>query len=253
MHGSHALGAGLATLRAALATRDLRRVQAAWAATSLGNWAFWVLLAIYAYDSAGAAGVGIAAVARMLPAGVAAPFTSLLADRRSRRDILLSAALIRAFALALAGVAVYVGAPFAAVLVLCAVQTVAETAVRPAQAALLPLLARTPQQLGAANAAWSGVDSAGFLVGSLAGGLIAAGPGIATGFGMTAVALLFSALTLQRLPRDAPPPHRAARAGERLATEVLSGFSVGAEASPAAARGRRPWPSRRSSRAPPTC
>jgi hypothetical protein len=37
---------GLATLRAAQSTRDLRRVQLAWAATSVGNRAFFVLLAI---------------------------------------------------------------------------------------------------------------------------------------------------------------------------------------------------------------
>jgi predicted MFS family arabinose efflux permease len=117
-------------------------------------------------------------------------------------------------------------APFALVLVIAAVQTVAETAIMPAQAALMPLLARTPEQLGAANAVTSGVESAGFLVGALAGGLAAAGPGIAAGFAATAAALLLAAVVLRRLPHDPPPPHRKAHEGARLATEVLSGFSV---------------------------
>ena len=161
---------GLSTLRTALATRELRHLQAAWAATSLGNWAFYILLSIYAFEAGGAAGVGLAAVARMLPAGIAAPFTSLLADRGSRRDLLLRATLVRALALALAAAAVAVEAPFAIVVVVAAVQTVAESAVKPAQSALLPDLARTPEQLGAANAVLNGVENVGFLIGALAGG-----------------------------------------------------------------------------------
>ena len=226
MQGGRAARAGIATLRSALATRDLRRIQAAWAATSLGNWAFFVLIAIYAYDAQGAAGVGLAVVVRMLPAGLAAPFTSLLADRRSRRDLLMWATVIRALALAVTAAAVVANLPLAVVLALTAVETVASTAVRPAQAALLPLLARTPDQLGAANAAWSLIDNAGFLIGSLMGGFLAAGPGVATGFGATAAAFLIAAVVVQRVPRDAPPPHRVARAGARVRTEVLSGFSV---------------------------
>ena len=217
---------GLATLRSALGTRELRHLQAAWAATSLGNWAFFILLSIYAFEADGAAGVGLAAVVRMLPAGLAAPFTSLLADRGSRRDLLMWSTLTRALALALAAAAVFAKAPFAIVLVVATVQTVAETAVKPAQSALLPLLARTPEQLGSANAVLNAVENLGFLIGALAGGLVAAGPGIAPGLAATAVALLLAVLALRRLPRDAPPPHREAEAGARLANEVLAGFSV---------------------------
>src|SRR5215217_1352661 len=211
-------------LRAALATPELRRVQAAWIASALGYWASFVLIAIYAFDQGGAAAVGLAALARMLPAGVTAPFTSLLADRRSRRDVLLQATLVRALALALTVVAVALEAPLALVLVLAAVQTIAGTAAKPAQASLLPLLARTPEQLAAANACWSGIDSVGYFAGSLLGGLLAAGPGVDVGFAATTVAFLVAALVLRPLPRDVPPPHREARDGERLSAEVLAGF-----------------------------
>ena len=142
MDGTDAVRGGLATLRAAFATPLLRRAQYAWAATALGNWAFFVLLAIYAYDQGGAAAVGLAALARMLPAGLSAPLTSLLVDRRSRRDVLLVATVTRALALALTVVAVEGDAPLGIVLALAAVQTIAATAAKPAQAALLPLLAR---------------------------------------------------------------------------------------------------------------
>lgn len=170
------LRAGFATFRAALATPELRRVQAAWTAGAIGNWAFFVVLAIYAFDEGGATAVGLAALARMLPAGLTAPFTSLLADRRSRRDLLLEATLVRALSLAAIVAAVALDASLAVVLVLAAVQTIACTAAKPAQASLLPLLARSPEQLAAANAAWSGIDSAGFCAGALLGGALAAGP-----------------------------------------------------------------------------
>jgi len=41
---------GLATLRVALATPELRRVHVAWGAVALGKWAFFVLLAVYAFE-----------------------------------------------------------------------------------------------------------------------------------------------------------------------------------------------------------
>jgi MFS family permease len=215
---------GFLTLREALATPELRRVQVAGAASSLGNWAFFIVLAIYAFEQGGAAAVGLAALARMLPAGLAAPLTSLLADRRSRRDLLLEASAARALAVAVIVGAVLVDASLALVLVLAAVQTIAWIAAKPAQAALLPLLARTPEQLAATNAASSAIDSAAFCAGALLGGALAAGPGVNAGFAATAGAYGLAWLILRGLPRDAPAPHRVPRAGARQSDEVLAGF-----------------------------
>src|SRR6478672_3171132 len=90
-------GSGLwNSLGSALATADLRRLQLAWGASAVGGWVFFVALAVYAYDEGGTAAVGAAALVRMVPAGLAAPLTGLLADRHPRRDVLLGSALIRA-------------------------------------------------------------------------------------------------------------------------------------------------------------
>ena len=220
------LRAGLATLRAALATPELRRVQASWAAISLGTWTVFVVLAIYAYDEGGAAAVGVAALVRMLPAGLSAPFTSLLADRRSRRDLLHEAAAVQAVALVLIVAAVALAAPLAVVLALAAVQMIAFSAANPAQAALLPLLARSPEQLAAANVATYGIESAGYCVGSVIGGVLVASAGVEAGFAAAAAAFALGVIALRGLPRDAPPPHREARAGARLSHEVLAGFAA---------------------------
>src|SRR4051795_7084754 len=85
-----------ASLSAGLATPALRRVQLAWAASSLGSWTFFVALAVYAYDAGGAAAGGAPAVVPMVPAGLAAPAAGVLVDRAPRRDVLLAATALRA-------------------------------------------------------------------------------------------------------------------------------------------------------------
>jgi MFS family permease len=216
----------LEAIRAAFGTADLRRLQFGWAASSVGTWAFMVVLAVYAYDAGGASAVGVAALVRMLPAAFTAPITSLLADRSSRRDVMMWATLVRAGSLALVAAAVAAGAPFAVVLVFAAVFTIASTAIKPAQAALLPTLARTPEQLAASNAAWSGIDNAGFLIGAILGGTLVAGTSAELAFAVTAADFLLAALLIHRIPRDPRPAHRDPLPGARLVREARSGIDT---------------------------
>src|SRR4051794_29103807 len=109
-----------ASLASALSTPDLRRLQVAWAAAAVGGWIFFVTLAVYAYDSGGGAAVGAAALVRMVPAGLAAPLTGLLADRYPRRDVLLLSVVTRAALLGATAAAVAAGMPLAVVLALAA-------------------------------------------------------------------------------------------------------------------------------------
>ena len=157
--------------------REIVRLQAVWAAAALAKWAFTILVAIVAYGEGGVVGVGIAALARAVPPAVLAPWIALLVDRSSRVAALRVSCAVRASGMAAASVAVSTGAPLPVVLAAVVVVTVADTAHRPAQAALLPGLARTPAELARANTAWSVLDSAGFLVGSLLVGVLVAGAG----------------------------------------------------------------------------
>ena len=70
--------------------------------------------------------------------------------------MLLAATLARALLLAAAALAVALDAPFALLLVLATLFTVAATAHKPAQAALLPRLAPDRARQAAANALWTG-------------------------------------------------------------------------------------------------
>jgi MFS family permease len=210
-------------LSEALATPNLRRLQLSWAASAVGGWIFFVTLAVYAYDAGGAAAVGIAALVRMVPAGLAAPVAGLLADRHPRRDVMLGAIVVRAILLTALAAGVSAGVPIGVVLVGAALFTVVTTAHKPAQAALLPHLAQTPRQLGASNAVWSGIDNAAFLVGSLLAGALIANAGTTTAFFVTAGVFAFAALPLARIPRDPVPDYRLAGTGERAPIKDLAG------------------------------
>jgi MFS family permease len=209
----------------ALATTQLRRLQLAWTAASVGSWTFFIVLAVYAYNEGGATAVGVAALARMVPAGLAAPLVGVIVDRRSRRDVLLAITIGRALLLAGIAAAVAVAAPLAVVLALSAALTALATAHKPAQAALLPALAETPRQIAASNAVLTAVDSAGFLAGSLLGGVLVAAASVETAFLVTAGVFAAAAWPLARIPRDPIPVYREqAEDAERALEELSSGF-----------------------------
>src|SRR4051794_39550769 len=193
-------------VREALATADLRRLQIAWAAAAVGGWAFMVALAVHAYAVGGAAAVGLAALVRMVPAGLAAPVMGHAADRFPRRDVLLAATLARALLLAAAAAAVAADAPFPLLLVLATLFTVASAAHKPAQAALLPHLAPEPSRQAAANALWSGIDNAAFVAGALAGGLLVAAFGAAAAFAAAALTFAAAAALLARITEGGSDP-----------------------------------------------
>ena len=103
-------------LRTTLANRDLTRIELAWASASLGNWAFSILLALYAYRQGGTGAVALALMVRMLPSGLAAPYMSMLVDRHSRRSVLVWTSVIRTVSLAAAAAAAAAGTPLGVVL-----------------------------------------------------------------------------------------------------------------------------------------
>jgi hypothetical protein len=208
----------------AFATPDLRRVQLAWSLSAIASWAVFVALAVYAYDAGGAAAVGLAALVRMVPAGLAAPLAGLLADRRPRRDVLVGSLAARAVTIGAVVAAVAVSAPAGVVFALAALFTIEAAAHRPAQAALLPTLVETPRQLAACNAIWSGVDNAAFLVGSVVGGALIALAGVDAAFGLSAALFAVAAIPVLRIARDPIPAYRADDPGSHPLRGTLAGF-----------------------------
>ena len=166
----------------------------------------------------------MAVLVRMLPAALAAPSVALLADRHSRRTVLTVSAGARAALTALVALAVAADQSLAVVLALVAALNVAETAHRPAQAALLAQLARTPTELAAGNVAWSAFDNVAFLAGSLLAGVLAAAAGLDVGFAVCVVPYLVATLLLARLPHDRPPELLEEAEAPPVVSELLAGF-----------------------------
>jgi MFS family permease len=158
---------------AALASRNenVRRAQLAWGTAITAEWGYFVALGVFAYHTGGASAVGLAGLVRLLPAGVVAPSAASLGDRIRRERLLLGAALLGAVALAGSAVAAFADSE-SGVFAAAALFGISSTLIRPTLQALLPSLTRTPEELVAANAATSTVESLGTLVGPLVAGVL---------------------------------------------------------------------------------
>ncbi|HSD75953.1 MAG TPA: MFS transporter, partial [Solirubrobacteraceae bacterium] len=201
---------------------DLRRLLLALAGSYVGYWGFTVAMAVWAYGRGGAALVGVAAFARLAPAALLGPFTGLIADRWSRTRVMVACDLLRAALLAGVAAAIWSDAPAAVVIAPVALVSVAGGVFRPAQAALMPALARTPEQLTAANAAASTIESTGIFVGPALGGLLLLVAATHVVFLAVAATLVASALLVLRIsvrPRAAPRPD----ADEHIVRQLLAG------------------------------
>ena len=190
----------------------LLRVLAAYLLFILTEYAVWIAMLVFAYNRGGTAVAGLVAVAQLAPAAVVAPVAASLADRRSPVVMLAGGYLAQVAGMAGTAAAIGAGAPLAAYAA-AVVASTAVTATRPAQSALIPSLAATPDQLTAANvvAGWleaAGAAAAGLLVGvliSLAGvGSVFA---VCAGLGLAA-ALLVAGLRAPSLARRSRTPTR---------------------------------------------
>ena len=187
-----------ASLRVAASNGGIRRAELAWGATISAEWAHFVALGVFAYGHGGSTAVGVAGVVRLLPAAVIAPFASSLGDRFRRERFLVGVGFVGSAALALSAIGALVDARII-VFGSAAAVGVCSTLFRPALMALLPSLARTAQELIAANAATSTIESLGTLAGPLAAGVLVAFADVTTVFVLAALALLASAAVVARV------------------------------------------------------
>jgi MFS family permease len=165
------LGLMLSSLGAAVRNENVRRVELAWGAAITAEWAHFVALGVFAYEQGGAAAVGVAGLVRLLPAALLAPFAASLGDRFRRERFLMAVAVVGSAALAASAAASFAGVDVL-VFGFAMFVGISATLVRPALQALLPSLARTPEELIASNGATSTVESLGTLVGPLLAGVL---------------------------------------------------------------------------------
>jgi hypothetical protein len=192
------------TLRAVLGNGALTRLELALVCSTLVVYGLAILVGLYAYRVGGAPAVGLVAVARDTPAALLAPRLALVADRGSRRRVLGVGLLIRIVLTAVLAVVILRDGSLLAATVLAAAWAVVDTVHRPAVIALMASVARTPGELGAANALLSMAENAGFLVASVTVAVVVAGAGLGWAFAACVVPLLVALVALAGVPADQP-------------------------------------------------
>jgi MFS family permease len=214
----------LAALAVSVRSPEIRRAELAWGSAITAEWAHFVAFGIYAYEQGGASAVGIAGLVRLLPAAIVAPFAASLGDRFRREQFLLATSLVGSVALGASAAAAYAGS-VVLVFAFAAVFGLACTLIRPTLQALLPSLARTPEELIASNAATSTIESLGTLVGPLLAGVLVSVADVGLVFAVGGVALLLGAASLAQLRVEGGIDLAAAAAAEGGVWRVIvAGF-----------------------------
>ena len=201
----------LDAFKAVFTNPGLLRVELAWGFAITAYWAFIIALSVYAYDEGGAAAVGLVGLVRVLPAFVAAPFAGMLGDRYRRERVMFVISLGRAAFMGATAVALFADSPIWLVYTLAGGVALSASMVRPMQSALLPQLARTTEELTAANLVVTTIESSGIFLGPAIGGLLLAATNAETVFAAAAVAFVLAALlvagikvegAVERAPRE---------------------------------------------------
>jgi MFS family permease len=219
------LRAPLVALRGLAASPDLRRIQLAFAGSELGSWIAMIALSVISFSEGGLTSVGLVLGLRLLPPTISAPFMGVLADRLPRRRVMITADLT-GFVLVLgAATVVFVDGSVVVVYVITSLVAVASTAFRPAQAALLPSLARTPDELTASNAVSSTTESVMSFAGPALGGVLVAATSVEVAFLVTAGTFLWSTLLLLGIQE---PARRSDVDAAVKSTGILAELGVGA-------------------------
>jgi MFS family permease len=178
---------------------------------------------VLAFRDGGAARLGLLTVVLMATPAAVAPFTALLGDRFDRIRVLVGADLIRVALMGAAAVVVFIDAPLGLLYAIAGLSSITSTAFQPAQAALVPSLARSPAELTAANVVTSTAESVTSFAGPALGGIILAvtDPGVA--FVIAAGTFLWSAGLLIGIGAARPTAETAAEPPERVADSLRAG------------------------------
>jgi MFS family permease len=162
----------VAPIGAVFRNRNLRRIELAFAGSVIGDWAYATAVTVWAYDVGGAKAVGIWGAVRLVAMAITSPIAAGLTDRLPRKGVMVVADLARAVLVVGATLCLLADAPAAPIFVLATVVALIGCVFRPAQAALMPSLADTPEQLTAANGASSTFESVGFFLGPALGAML---------------------------------------------------------------------------------
>lgn len=216
----------LAVLRDVLWSARLRALLLSWCGNYTADWASFVAFSVYFYEKQGLTGVGVLGLVRMGAAVAAIPLASAIIDRYPRQRLLLAIQLARGTALGLAAVVLVLGGAPWLVLVLVALIAFFGGPYRPAHYALMPTLARSPQELVAGNVGTSMFEGVAVLLGPALAGVLLAVTGSYLVVAVSAVVCFCCAVLVVWMGRE-PNWRRGTRPqGWTPFREVTEGFRV---------------------------
>jgi MFS family permease len=194
--------------RDVLAIPDARTLIGASATSEIGNWLYNAALLGYVYSSThSAVWVGAATICRLLPYVLLGPVGGTIADRYSRRTVLLAGDAVRMLLMAAVAATVAGAGPVVLVIALTAVASAAGCAEKPAAMAFLPRLVGEVR-LGPANALLHTVQDLGVLIGPAIGAILLAVAPAWIAFAANGATFAISALLTSTIRPDEAPGGR---------------------------------------------
>jgi MFS family permease len=189
-------------LRQAFANDGIRRLGITWMLGIAADSALTVVAIVTVFNRAGVVAAGVLGAVRMIPAVVAGLLSGTMIERIRGDRFLALLGLIRAFAAAGVCWAVVSAGPtmadhqvtLIALFIFSAIAATAAAPVRPTQTTLMPAIARSPQELVAANTVWSTGEGIGAFVGPFVAAILMGMNQHGLVAGLAAVAFLATAL-----------------------------------------------------------
>lgn len=222
------LSSSLSAFGGSFRNPNLRRLQLAFAGSEIGGWGYWIALSVLVFESSGAAGLGIVTAVLLISSAVASPFTSVLGDRFNRVYVMVGADLIRAALMVVAAIVSFAGWPAEILYAVAALSGVVGSAFRPAEAAILPSLARTPEELTAANVTSSTIESVTAFAGPAIGGVIVAVAEPGVSFAIACGTFLWSAALIVAIRVPAQAEAGDEEEEEEPAESIIQTITAGA-------------------------
>ena len=197
-----------AVLGAVFRNGALRRIAAGFAMFTMAEHATWIAILVYAYKRGGTAEAGVVALVMLIPAALIAPFAATAGDRFPRHRVLIASYGIQAVTMLAAAGALLTEAPAPLVYALVSAASASVVLTRPAQGALLPHVARHPDELTAANVVAGSIEGLAILVGPAVAGIVLATVNPGAVFLVFGVLLAGSAFLMLGLVVETEPPVR---------------------------------------------
>jgi MFS family permease len=206
--------------------RDFRQLWLGQVVSQMGDWFDTIALYTIVLNLTGSGrAVGLVLVARFLPSVVVGPASGVIADRFSRRSIMIMSDVVRAVVV-LGFLLIRSAEQLWMVYVLTVIQLIFSTFFEPARTAAIPSIV-APRDLVAANAISSATWSAMLTLGAAVGGLITGWFGTDAAFVLDSLTYLLSAALIMtvRLPRREPQAKKRLTLASALGlTQTIEGM-----------------------------